>query len=615
MRPHPARRDVLAGLAATACLPAFAAKADASSSITDPAGLTATLDAIADDMLDASPELITSLGLDTGRRAHQAGLLDDRSIAARTEQNRRTRHHLAALDGFQPQALSALDRVNLAAVRAALEAQDAIGAHFDYGAAVDPQPYVVSHLTGAYSSVPDFLDSKHRVVNGEDADAYLARLESFAREIGNENQVIGHDARRGVTPPGFILDRTLTQLRALRGQPPETSSLVRSLARKSAEAGLGGRYAEAAADILTQRIVPALQSQVETLEALRPEADEESGVWRLPEGEAYYSAALASATGVADGPEALHALGLGLVAEFGARLAGMLDAAGYPAGPLAARVGAFQSDPQYLYPNDAAGKSRLLQDQAAKLAEVGRRLPSVFWTSPQVPVEIRPVPSFRESGAPFAYYEDPSLDGARPGVFYINLRDTTEIPSWMITTTTFHEAVPGHHLQQAMLLEGPPLPLIRKLQWSSAYGEGWALYAEQLADELGMYDDDPSGRIGYVWGALLRAGRLVADTGVHSRRWSRDQAVKWMIEHAATPQGLAVNEVERYCVWPGQACSYMVGKSRWIALRERARTALGSAFDIRDFHQAGLAVGAPPLSVFDQVIDSFIADGEQVPRR
>lgn len=615
MKAHPARRDVLAGLAATACLPALAAKADGSGSATDPAGLTATLDAIADDMLDASPELVTSLGLDTGRRAHQAGLLDDRSIAARAEQKRRIRRHLASLEGFQPQALSARNRVNLAAVRATLEAQDAIGAHFDYGAAVDPQPYVVSHLTGAYTSVPDFLDSKHRVFNGEDADAYLARLEGFARQVGSENQGIRHDARAGVAPPGFILDRTLTQLRALRDQSPETSTLVASLARKSAEAGLGGRYAEAAADILAQEIVPALQSQVEALEALRPEADEEAGVWRLPEGEAYYSAALASATGATDGPEDLHELGLGLVAELGARLDGMLDAANYPAGPLAARVGAFQSDPQYLYPNDAAGKSRLLQDQAAKLAEMAGRLPSMFWTLPEVPVEIRPVPAFRESGAPFAYYEDPSLDGARPGAFYINLRDTAEIPSWMITTTTFHEAVPGHHLQQAMLLESPPLPLIRKLQWSPGYGEGWALYAEQLADELGMYDDDPSGRIGYVWGALLRAGRLVADTGVHNRRWSRNQAVEWMIEHAATPRGLAVNEVERYCVWPGQACSYMVGKARWLALRERARTALGSAFDIRDFHRAGLAVGAPPLSVFDQVIDSLIADAAQAPRR
>lgn len=608
MKAQPARREVLAGLAATVCLPAFTAKAGAPGAATDPAGLTATLDAIADDMLDASPERVTSLGLDTGRRAHQAGALDDRSIAARAEQKRRTRRHLAALAGFQEQALSGRDRVNLAAVRATLQAQDAIGAHFGYGAAVDPQPYVVSHLTGAYSSVPNFLDSQHSVVKGEDADAYLARLEGFAREIGNENQGIAHDARAGVAPPGFILDRTLTQLRALRDQTPETSTLVAPLARKSAEAGLDDRYAEAAADILAQRIVPALQSQVETLEALQPEAVEEAGVWRLPEGEAYYSAALAGATGAPDGPEAFHELGLDLVAELGARLDGMLDVAAYPAGPLVARVGAFQSDPQYLYPNDAAGKSRLLQDQSAKLAEMGRRLPSVFWTSPRVPVEIRPVPSFRESGAPFAYYEDPSLDGARPGVFYINLRDTTEIPSWMITTTTFHEAVPGHHLQQAMLMEGPPLPLIRTLQWSSGYGEGWALYAEQLADELGMYDDDPSGRIGYVWGALLRAGRLVADTGIHSRRWSRDQAVEWMIEHAATPRGLAVNEVERYCVWPGQACSYMIGKVRWLALRDRARTALGAAFDIRDFHQAGLAAGAPPLSVFDQVIDGLIAD-------
>ena len=605
MRAGPARREVLAGLATVVGASAFTAGAARPAG--DAAGLTATLDAIADDILDASPELTTALGLDTGRRAHQKGLLNDRSLAARADQKRRTRRHLAALEGFQDQALSGLDRVNLAAVRATLEFQDAIGARFDYGSAVDPQPYVVSQLTGAYASVPDFLDSKHDIDSDADAEAYLGRLDRFAREIGNENQCIDHDARAGVSPPGFVLDRTLTQLRALRDQSPETSTLVTSLARKTADAGLGGRYGEAAADILTQRIVPALQSQVMALEALRPEATDEAGVWRLPDGEAYYSAALANATGTPEGPRALHELGLGLVRELGARLDGMLDAAAYPAGPRAARVGAFQSDPQYLYPNDAAGKSRLIKDQTAKLAEVGRRLPSVFWRSPQVAVEIRPVPAFRESGAPFAYYEDPSLDGARPGVFYINLRDTTAIPSWMITTTTFHEAVPGHHLQQAMLLEGPPLPLIRKLQWSSGYGEGWALYAEQLADELGMYDDDPSGRIGYVWGALLRAGRLVADTGVHSQRWTRDQAIEWMVEHAATPRGMAVNEVERYCVWPGQACSYMVGKARWLALRERAKAAMGASFDIRDFHQAALAVGAPPLSVFDRVIDDFIA--------
>lgn len=607
MRARPARREVLAGLATVVGASAFTAGAGVARPAGDAAGLTATLDAIADDILDASPELTTALGLDTGRRAHQNGLLNDRSLAARADQKRRTRRHLAALEGFQDQALSGLDRVNLAAVRATLEFQDAIGARFDYGSAVDPQPYVVSQLTGAYASVPDFLDSKHDIDSDADAEAYLGRLDRFAREIGNENQCIDHDARAGISPPGFVLDRALTQLKALRDQSPETSTLVTSLARKTGDAGLGRRYGETAADILTHRIVPALQSQVAALEALRPEATEEAGVWRLPDGEAYYSAALTNATGMTEGPRALHELGLDLVRELGARLDGMLDAAAYPAGPRAARVGAFQSDPQYLYPNDAAGKSRLIKDQTAKLAEVGRRLPAVFWRSPQGAVEIRPVPAFRESGAPFAYYEDPSLDGARPGVFYINLRDTTAIPSWMITTTTFHEAVPGHHLQQAMLLEGPPLPLIRKLQWSSGYGEGWALYAEQLADELGMYDDDPSGRIGYVWGALLRAGRLVADTGVHSQRWTRDQAIEWMVEHAATPRGMAVNEVERYCVWPGQACSYMVGKARWLALRERAKATMGASFDIRDFHQAALAVGAPPLSVFDRVIDDFIA--------
>jgi uncharacterized protein (DUF885 family) len=235
------------------------------------------------------------------------------------------------------------------------------------------------------------------------------------------------------------------------------------------------------------------------------------------------------------------------------------------------------------------------------------RLLQAFTVLPKASVEIRRVPTYLEAGAPPAYYQDPSLDGTRPGVFYLNLRDTTQLPNWVLPTTTFHETNPGHHLQQALAQERATLPLIRKVLWSRAYGEGWAMYAEQLSDELGLYGDDPWGRIGYTWAALLRACRLVVDTGLHAKRWSREQAIAWMTSSSGAGTGMITAEIERYCVQPGNACSYMVGKSAWTKLRERAQLQLGARFDLREFHDVGLLSGAVPLVVLEQLVDSYIA--------
>lgn len=599
------RRTVLGALLSSGLAPSALATAGGAGG--DDERLRASFDAIMQENLRASPELATFYGLDTGALAPLRRILDSRSPEARAAAKLRLRDQLNRLEAIDRRTLTGMDLVNLDAIYSTFAGRDALSGQFAYGAATEPQPYVLSHLTGAYSSVPELLGTKHEIRTVEDADAYLARLRMFGPVLLQEVECIRSDAALGVTPPDFVQDRALEQLGALRGQSPEASMMVTGFARKLDAAGLPQSYSASAAGILAQRVFPALDSQIAELGKLRSTATHDAGVWRLPGGEAYYAASLGIETTADRTASDLHELGLELVADLSSRLARMLKRQGYGRDNLAASVMALLVDPKFVYPTTEAGKAALIAEITAKLDEMRRRLPRFFHKVPDAQVQIRRVPPFLESGAPFARYEDPSIDGTRPGIFYVNLGDMSATPSWMFTTTAFHEALPGHHLQQVVLQEGPPMPLIRKIVWSSGYGEGWGLYAEQLADELGLYESDPVGRIGFVWSALLRASRLVVDTGIHALRWTREEAIAWLVDHGGFPKGMATNEVERYCVWPGQACSYMVGKVAWLNHRERARQALGARFDIRDFHQATLAVGAVPLTILDRVVDDYIA--------
>tara|TARA_R110002124_G_scaffold77169_8_gene206644 strand:- start:23236 stop:25107 length:1872 start_codon:yes stop_codon:yes gene_type:complete len=573
------------------------------------AELDALLNEFLQENIQASPENASRLGLDVGPMYPLKLSLDDRSLAAAAAQKHRIHKQLARIKAINTDKLSHPASIDHKAVSFTLSLQDSIGQNFAYGSAVTPEPYVVSHLTGAYTSVPELLDSKHDIRSAADAEAYLERVADFARVLDQEIERIQHDAQLGVTPPDFIQDQALVQLAAIRTSDPKGSILAKTIARKAAQAGLsGGHYAARAARLFSDAVVPALDRQIAALKAFRPKASSEAGVWRLPNGDAYYAAALEYSTTVKLSPGTIHEMGLAITEQLRPQLNKMLAAQGYNKGGLAERIESLYTDPRRAQPNTSAGKAKILSELHAKLDRIHQKLPRYFNNLPRTQVVIKAVPEFRQSGAPFAFYEDPSLDGSRPGVFYVNLRDTAETPMWMLTTTAFHEASPGHHLQQALLQEGPPLPNLRKVMFSSGYSEGWALYAEQLADELGMYDEDPIGRIGYMWATLLRASRLVADTGIHAQRWSRAKAIEWMVTYGGVPRSMAVNEVERYCVWPGQACSYMVGKSTWLESRDRAKSALGTLFDIREFHAATIAVGSVPLAVLNDVVDKYIAE-------
>jgi uncharacterized protein (DUF885 family) len=424
--------------------------------------------------------------------------------------------------------------------------------------------------------------------------------------MGQELEQVRHDAKLGVVPPDFIIDKTLVQMHNFLNTPAEKSVLVASLVRRAKAAGLKGDFQARATAIYTAAIIPALQRQADHFTQARKSAVHDAGVARLPEGAEFYRLGLKTYTTASLSPTQIHKLGLDLVADLSAKIDAALRAQKLTAGTVGQRLAALTANPAYLYPNTDAAKETLLADLNKKVVAVQAKLPQYFGALPKARVEIHRVPKAIEAGAPGGYYQTGSLDGSRPGIYYINLRDTAELPSWSLPTLTFHESIPGHHLQLTLAQEVKGLPLIRKIIFFSGYGEGWALYAEQLAVEMGMYDNDPLGHIGQMEAALFRAVRLVIDSGLHAQNWSRERAVDYFVDTLGEQRSTAITEVERYCVWPGQACSYMVGKLTWLRLRDQAKKALGPKFDIHKFHDAGLLSGALPLDVLDQVIATYI---------
>ncbi|HIQ18500.1 MAG TPA: DUF885 family protein [Novosphingobium capsulatum] len=564
--------------------------------------LAALFETMMGEMLDHSPEMATALGVDTGKRANAKYHLDDRSQAAWNEAKTRNARDLAALRKIDTTRLTGNNRWNHASILFSVEVADELNRTFS----TLGTPYVVSQLTGCYQSIPDFLDSQHTIETGADAQAYLARLDGFATAIDQDSEAVRHDSAQGVIPPDFVLAKALIQLKALRDTPVASSNLVASLVRRTAAKGIAGNWGERAQAACTARVLPALDRQITLLEGLLPHAVHTAGVARLPKGEELYRISLRNYTTSDMDPEEIHRIGLELIAQQSAQADEILKAQGYTKGTVGQRLRALYDDPKFRYPNTDEGKDKLLADLNKQVVAMQARLPEYFHTLPKTPLAIRRVPKATEAGAPGGYYMNGSLDGARPGAYYINLRDTAEVPSWTLPTLTYHEGIPGHHLQLSLAQEAG-LPTLRKIQFFSGYGEGWALYAEQLAVEMGVYKDDPLGHVGQLHDSIFRGVRLVVDSGMHAKGWSREQAVKFYTDTIGDPETMAITEVERYCVWPGQACSYMLGKLDWLRLRDKARTALGSRFDIRLFHDAGLLPGAMPLPVLDQCIDAYIA--------
>jgi uncharacterized protein (DUF885 family) len=597
------RRSFLTASATVALFPLTEAPALAAVAAKPGGGdakLNALFDRIFQDRVRHSPEFASALGLDKGPNAALKSKLDTRPAAvARRQDLQRTRHAMAEVKAVSPANLSDTAKLNREVVLYSLETQTVAPARWDIDSA--QRPYPITQQGGAYFSIPDFLNTRHSIENAADAEAYLSRLSQFGTVLDNDTAEQRAQAARGFLAPAWSIDLALGQMRKLRAPAPDASSMTESIARRTKEKGISGDWERRAAEIVTKSVYPALDRQIAAMEQLKPTSRAGDGAWRLPDGEAIYAEALHQATTTNFTPAEVHQMGLDQVADISRQLDTILKSQGYGSGTVGERLAALNREPSQLYADSDASRAALLAYLNGLVKDMYTRLPRAFETLPNQPLEIRRVPVNIQDGASNGYYYPAALDGSRPAIYFINLKNMADWPKFSLPTLSYHEGVPGHHLQISIAQESKDIPMLRKIGFFSAYSEGWALYAEQLADELGAYATDPLGRAGYLQSFLFRAARLVVDTGINARRWSREQATEYMVSTTGYSRPRSQREIERYCTSIGQACSYKVGHTAWIRAREEAKKTLGPKFDLKRFHEV-LREGAMPLSILERRI-------------
>ncbi len=588
------------GMAAASGLAGIVPEALLAQGLSADSALAALLQKHSEAFLRRSPEEATGSNFDVGANAALRGRLDDRSMAARATDRTAIKMALGNLDSINVTALSPRARLDHAVARYVYETlADLLGRYGYVDGNLRPSPYVVSQMNGAYYWLPDFIGSRHPIETADDVEAWLSRLSAFAHAIDQESERIRHDAGMGVIPPDFVLVRTIAQIKGLRDGAPGDSALIAPALKRIRAQQLGDVSARAFA-IFRDEIQPALSRQIAALEALAPQADDRAGVWKLPDGEAYYAAAVRANTTVDTSPGELHRIGLEQCRAITAEIDGLLGKQGLTQGSVIARIAALNTDARFRVSADDAGRDALVALATQQLDTIKALLPGAFNSQTINPIVVRRIPPAIEAGAPGAFYSEGAP--GQPGVYSLNLKNPGEHVTWRLATLTHHEGIPGHHYQASALAHAPALPLFRRIVRFSAYTEGWALYAQQVADELGVYENDPFGRIGYLQSNLFRAARIVVDTGLHHHRWTKAQAVAWMVENAGEQPEATDREVTRYAVYPGQACSFKVGANAIVAARETARKAQGTAFDLRGFHDLVLASGPMPMTVLDAAV-------------
>ena len=594
------RRSFLATSATVALLPLTEAPALAAATASGDAKLNASFEAIFQERVRHSPTLASSLGLDKGPNAALKSQLETKPASVlRQESLQRNRRAIAQLKAVNPATLSDAARLNREVVLYSLETSTVAPTRWNIDSA--QRPYPITQQSGAYFEIPDFLNTSHTIDNKADAEAYLSRLGQFATVLDNDTADQRAQAARGFLAPAWSIDLALGQMRKLRGAPADQSSMVQSIVKRAGAKGIAGDWQRRATDIVAKAVYPALDRQIAAMEQLKPTTRPGDGALRLPNGDAIYAEALRQATTTNFTPAEVHQMGLDQVAQISAELDQILKSHGYSQGSVGERLNALGKSAQQAWPETDAGRADVLTYLNDRLKDMYGRLPNAFATLPGQPLEIRRVPPEIQDGAANGYYRPATLDGSRPAIYFINLKDLGDWPKYTLPTLCYHEGVPGHHLQLSISQESKDIPKLRKTTFLSAYGEGWALYAEQLADELGVYANDPIGRAGFLQSFLFRAARLVVDTGINSKGWSREQATDYMVKTTGYARPRSQREIERYCTSIGQACSYKVGHTAWVRARDEAKKTLGPKFDIKHFHEV-LREGAMPLSILERRI-------------
>jgi len=516
---------------------------------------------------------------------------------------------LAAIDS---DSLTDSEKVSLELVRTEAASAYAPSQVVDYGVALAEygvwfSPYAVSHLSSPHVEIPAILEDKMAVRDPAEAEAYLARLNAYAVVLDDVAEKVAYDQALGVILPDFSMQHVIANLQDSVSGPAASSNLVSSFRQKLEGSQVEGaaEYTQQAAAVVAEKIYPATLRLLSTMEALLPLAPHEAGVGRLPNGPDYYQAMITQMTDTTLTASEIHEIGLAEVERIHAEMDPLLRSIGLTEGAVGERMADMLKDPAYIYPNTEEGKAQLMAGLVADLALANAQLPLWFGKLPDQEVAIRRVPAHREASSSGAFYDAPSMDGNRPGTYWIALADTASLPSYSLQTLTYHEANPGHHLQTMLGLDDQ-LPILNTVFYSNAAGEGWGLYAEYLASEMGLYEDDPVDDIGRLQAELHRAVRLVVDTGMHGMGWSREQAIDYSLATEGLHIDEATAEIERYAVWPGQALGYKLGMLKILELRQRAQDQLGEAFDIRAFHDAVLEEGALPLNLMDTKINAWI---------
>ncbi|MET0225106.1 MAG: DUF885 family protein [Dokdonella sp.] len=567
------------------------------------ADLQKLLRRLAEDYLRRSPEEATQFEFDVGVNAKLRSQLDDRSPAAAVSDRESAVRALAELARIDRKKLGAGARLDYdTAVFVYSTLQDLSGRYGTVDINLRPSPYPVSQMNGSYYWLPEFLGSRHPLEGEQDAKAYFARLTALGASLDQEVERIRRDASAGVIPPDFIIAKTIAQIQTLARTPATETAMIAPAIERARSNGMG-YIAKEAQTIFYDTIEPALARQIAVLQELAPKAKNAAGVWALPDGEEYYAASVRSNTTTRIAPAELHERGLQIFADLRSQLDASLQQQGLKSGSVGDRIKALNVDSRYLVPENDQGREQLLAAARQMIDSIRTLLPAGFKTIPHDALEVKRIPVAIENGAPGAFYSDGV--GGQPGTFSVNLKSPAELPLWRLPTLAHHEAIPGHHFQFAVLNSVGGLSLFRRLVRFSAYTEGWALYAERVADELGIYKDNPAGRIGLLQSELFRAARIVVDTGLHHLRWTREQATQWMIENAGERPIAAEREIDRYCVYPGQACSFMVGAAEIRAARERARQRLGSRFDVRSYHDLVLTSGPVPIDVLQAAVEQW----------
>jgi uncharacterized protein (DUF885 family) len=563
------------------------------------------------DFLTRSPELLTSIGIIDGTFLDfHSGKLSPVGVAERDKDYARTEKYLKELAWFPRAKLKGQDLISFDVL------QDLYGSGLSYKAfdwLSSEGLYPISPMFGSQIGLVNFLLTSHVIKNKKTAENYVRRLEAAAVKLDGVTAEAVRQAGLGVILPPALLESSLRGIADTLAPAPAENPLVTTFVTRMQKAkGLEAADRDAlkarAIAAVTSGIYPAFQRMTAALVAMRPEAaTQAAGVQRLPDGAHYYALRLRQSTTTDYTPDQVHELGLSEVARVTAEMDTLLRSQGLTKGTVAERIAALAKDLKYLYPNTDEGRAQVLAEYGRILTEVNARMHEYFNTVPPGELKVERVPVAAEKGSAGAYYQSAARDGSRPGTFFANLRDLSETPKWAMKTLAYHEGIPGHHFQISIAQGLKGLPFIRQQTLYTAYAEGWALYAERFAAEIGMYKDDPLGDLGRLQAEIFRAARLVVDTGLHATGWSREQAISYMTGATGMSETEVTTEVERYMALPGQACAYKVGQLKILELRERAKTALGDKFDIKAFHDVILNNGAVPLMLLDHEVDEWIA--------